>query len=153
MPDPEWTVELPEAWQTAPFRPGFARVVGEIKLPRKRTALGVMALLKDGTNVVALTWPGGLRVARCSPATGWAIEERFTGRPPGPGEGGLIKLWQICVEALVYANVRVRELLKIAYQTYAERLPEGEEPVTREVFEVVVEMHVSEEILSQADDG
>lgn len=164
MPD-EWTVELPAEWNTAPYRPGFVRLVAEITLPRKRTALGVVALLRDGTNVVALTWPGGQRLARVSPDTGWALEERFTGRPPGPGEGKLFECWADCVAALVYAGQRTRadeaagtlhlgpaatvmhnpELLEHAYQEYLERTEDA--PISREMFELGVELAAADEVL------
>jgi hypothetical protein len=172
MGEAEWTVALPESWQTAPFRPGFVRLVAEITLPRKRTALAVVALLKDGTNVIALTWPGGQRLARSSPDTDWAIEERFTGRPPGAGEGVLFALWKDCVDSLVHAGQRTREdmaagriktgpaatvmhdpeLLEMAYQEYLRRVGD-DEPISRELFEIGVEIAAADEVLAGPETG
>lgn len=157
----EWTVELPAEWQTAPFRPNFCEPIGEIKLPRGRSALLTLGLLKDGTNVLALSWDRGTRLARVSPDTGWALEERFTGRPPGPGEGALLKAWRSAIDALVQAGkdaaaelaspdftptpavfcMNDEAALDAAYAAYCERA----EPVSREVFELGVEILAREE--------
>lgn len=166
MSSRDWTIELPETWQTAPFRPGFIKVIGEAQLPRGRSALLVMGLLKDATNVVALTWDRGARLARVSPDTGWALEERFTGRPPGPGEGILIKLWKIGIDAMVHAGQQTRidmadpdfepgpaayclsndDALDKAYEMYCES---GAPHVTREAFELGVELLAVDELESK----
>lgn len=159
----EWTIELPEAWRSAPFRPGFVKVLGEVTLPRGRTALLVMALLKDGTNVLALTWDRGARLARTSPDTGWALEERFTGRPPGRGEGALIQVWKVGIDAVIKAGkeaqtdlangwepgpatwcITHQESLDAAYEAYTAR--EDVPPITREEFEYLAEVLAAGEL-------
>lgn len=99
----EWTVALPEAWGTAEFDPHFCEVIAEAELPRGRSALVVMAMLVDGTNLLALAWDRGTRLARMAPPD-WKLEERFTGRPPGPGEGLLIKAWAIGLDCMLKAR-------------------------------------------------
>lgn len=38
--------------------------------------------LSDDTSLYALLYPGGQRFARVRRATNWAVEERYSGRPP-----------------------------------------------------------------------
>jgi hypothetical protein len=159
--------ELPEEWRTAEIRTTFVKVVGQVELPRGRAALGVMVLLKDGTNVFALTWDKGTRLARVCPDTDWALEERFTGRPPGPGEGVILKLWKLGIDSMIRAGHEVKEemaqpgwrpppaqfvmtspeALAIAYQTYCAN-PTAP-PMTREEFERGVELLACEEALEE----
>jgi hypothetical protein len=154
----EFTIELPEAWRTAPFRPAFIEVLAEVELPRGRTALIVMGLLKDGTNILALTWDRGTRLARTCPDNGWALEERFTGPPPGRREGALIKAWQVGIEAMIQAGkdaqaemsepgweptpavfvMNNEDALEAAWQEYQQQ--EDATPLTREQFEAGIEL-------------
>lgn len=101
--EPEWSVELPTAWQAAPFWPERVKVVATAALPRGREALLVNAMLRDGTCVIALTWDRGRRLARCGPANDWGIEERFLGKPPAADEQVLLRLWKIAVNAQLEA--------------------------------------------------
>lgn len=160
---PDWVIELPEPWRTADFRPGFVKPLGEAQLPRNRSALLVMAMLKDGTNVLALTWDRGARLARVCPDTDWALEERFTGRPPGAGEGILVELWRIGIDAVVASGKAAHaematpdfkptpavfclsrpDVLDEAYEEYCAR---ALAPVTREQFELGVELLAVDEL-------
>lgn len=157
---PDLTIELPPAWRTADFDPHMIEVVAEADLPKGRKALVVMAMLKDGTNVLALAWDRGTRLARSAPPD-WKVEEHFTGRPPGPGEGTLITAWRLGVESMLAARTEAEadeardpegtdlramalfvsrhpDALDTAWQTYAEQHG-GEPPLTRELFELGVQ--------------
>lgn len=153
----EFTLELPEPWRTAEFRPAFIRPIAEVTLPRRRSGLLLLALLKDGTNVIGLTWDRGARLARVGPDTDWKLEERFTGRPPGPGEGALIRAWRVGVNCLLQAGKDAEaelaagfepppacfcidnpEAMDYAWEEFQERNPDV--PVTREQFELGVEV-------------
>jgi hypothetical protein len=99
--EPEWTIELPPEWKTAEWR--FVAPSHTAELPNGEKALMESAMLRDGTNLFAITWPGGQRLVRISPHTNWAIEERFAGEVPA-GCGELIgRLWRITVESAVSA--------------------------------------------------
>jgi hypothetical protein len=161
MPAPDWIVELPEEWQTAPWRPGFMRVLAEVTLPRKRQALLVMGLLKDGTNIIALTWDRGQRLARLNPGIDAGLDERFSGRPPGPGEGVLIRAWRVGIQALVHAGKAAAadiaagdipavafvladdDALEHAYEAYC--ASDGP-TLSREEFEILVEHLAAEQL-------
>jgi hypothetical protein len=158
---PEWSIELPEAWQTAPFDPAMTEVIAEVTLPKGRTALLVVNMLEDGTNVLALTWDRGVRLARIA-APDWKVEERFTGRPPGPGEGALIGAWRVGIESLMRSAreaaaeeaadpegsaersralwvLRHPDALAAAWEAFCAE-HDGRPPVTRELFEEGVKL-------------
>lgn len=100
---PDFTVELPPEWKTADWSVDHIAPIAEADLAYGK-ALLVMAMLNDGTNILALTWPSGQRLARMSPETGFAIEERFTGRSPQSGAAKIDEVWRLGVESMVRAG-------------------------------------------------
>jgi hypothetical protein len=161
-----WTVELPEEWRTAPWRRGFMRVIAEANLADGTAALLVTGMLKDGTTVFALSWQRGQRVARLSPDTGWALEERFTGHDPAAAdERTIANLWRVAVDAMATSRKEAEadraagfpsmpasalvlasdDAMAEAYARYRERA-DGE-PVSREDFEVAVEYLAANDLL------
>lgn len=164
-----WTLDIPEAWQTADIRPAFTKPIVEVKLPKGRAGLVVLTMLKDGTNIVALTWDRGQRFARIGAPTNGKLEERFTGRPPGAGEGNIVKAWRRAVDALLSASKEAKDyvsfnpavdgdlaavacmhdpvMLDKAYEIYCDRSDaRGEDPVSHEVFEQGIEILAAEQI-------
>jgi hypothetical protein len=162
----EWAIELPEEWQTAPYRQGFVRVMAEAKLSNGHAALLVTGMLKDGTVIYALSWHRGQRVARLSPDTGWALEERFTGREPSAADKRkLTKLWRIAMDSMAAARKETEadraagypdmpltalalssnDILDEAYETYCEQA-DGD-PVSRDDFETAVEYLAANDLL------
>lgn len=90
-------VEFPPEWKTADWLQ--TDVIAHAKFPCGHVVLsgGVLA---DGTNWMALTFPGGARLMRVGTATRWGIEERLVGEDPAPAIAGQInKLWRIAIEA------------------------------------------------------
>jgi hypothetical protein len=66
-------------------------------------------VLQDGTNLLGLCWPGGQRVYRMSPDTGWALEERFDEAEPAPER--VAEVWRILIEATVESAREVARLM------------------------------------------
>lgn len=95
-------VEFPKEWSTS--EPVLVSPLATEKVGRRGEALLVVVLFGDGTNIVALTWPGGQALARTSFETGWSIEERFDGeKSPGEAGGVVERMWRMAVDALVGA--------------------------------------------------
>jgi hypothetical protein len=69
------TVDFPHEWGTAQPRDALG---GEIS---DGLHLGAL-LLEDGSNLLALIYPGGARFARTAGVIDWGIEERYIGDPP-----------------------------------------------------------------------
>jgi hypothetical protein len=89
------TIEFPREWKLGKdWLPGFPQVVVTSEQDNAIVAGGV---LEDGTNLLGMCWPGGQRVLRASPDTGWAIEERFDGTP----SERLITAWRIVVDCQI----------------------------------------------------
>lgn len=171
MNSEEWTVELPEEWQTAPYRQGFVRVVAEAKLANGRAALLLAGMLKDGTVIFALSWHRGQRVARLSPNTDWALEERFTGcQPSAADKRKLTQLWRVTMDSMAGARMGTEadhaagyptmpltalalssnDILDKAYETYCAQA-DGD-PVSREDFETAVEYLAANDLLEGRHD-
>lgn len=166
MTHEEWTIELPEEWRTAPWRRGFVRVVAEANLANDATALLLTGMLKDGTVIYALLWQRGQRLARRSPDTDWALEERFTGHEPAAADKRAIAtLWRAAVDAMAWAHnatkadqaagypnmpgtaivLASKDMLAAAYERYCEQA-DGE-PISREDFETAVEYLAATDLL------
>lgn len=98
----EGTFEIPAEWKTAEWKLVETSFVGDLQGGGK--LIGVDGMLQDGSVFVGLTYPGGNRVARVSPCNGWAIEERFMGRPPRRRLLSTIqRVWGIQIQVLVEA--------------------------------------------------
>jgi hypothetical protein len=96
---PDWELRLPPEWKTDEyFR---VEVFGEAELPNGARALIAGTLLKDGTNILGLLWPGGQRIARVTASTNWALEERFTGTVPQGCSDAIAAAWRFVVNQMV----------------------------------------------------
>jgi hypothetical protein len=109
MSEPVLVTKMPDGWITSPVLD--SNVFAEGQCPAGLCALtGV--LLRDGTNIYALTWPTGQRVARTCHATGWSIEERFDGEQPSSDDDPRARLWSIAIEGMVRAAQETRDELE-----------------------------------------
>jgi hypothetical protein len=95
---------FPEEWLTSGWMLTQVLRVVEVEGGHAAVAGGV---LKDGANLLGLAFPGGQCVLRSSPDTGWAIEERFSGRLL-MDDDPLRALWRIAVESQVNAGKQMR---------------------------------------------
>lgn len=68
-------------------------------------------LLEDGTNLMAVSWPGGQKLCRTSPDTGWALEERFAGEQPTDPEDIRQKWWRDGMDAMAHAGREARRIM------------------------------------------
>lgn len=104
MNKPEATLNFPEHWVTEPWM--HTEVISVVTKDDDGTRAYIAGgVLNDGTNLMGLAYPGGQRVMRAGPATGWAIEEHFSGRPLREGpDDGLLEMWKNVVEASVYGK-------------------------------------------------
>ena len=94
-----FTIALPPEWETAPFASIDPVAHGQLE---DGQALLASVLLADGTNIMAVTWPGGQRVARMGMPTDWAVQEHYTGElPPGAGAAVVERMWRAAVAAMV----------------------------------------------------
>jgi hypothetical protein len=79
----------------------------------KQTAAGKAVLfsdeLADDTLALALTFPGGVRFARISPDTDWALEERWEGEMPDAIRADLEDVWQTTITLVAAENKARRE--------------------------------------------
>lgn len=97
--EPTWTVDLPQEWRTAP--PAMIDLIATGKLAGG-DALLVSMLLADGTNIMAVTWPGGQRLVRMGLPINWAVQEHYDGElPADEGAAVVERLWCVAVRALV----------------------------------------------------
>lgn len=108
MAEPIAVLNFPPAW----CRPGWA--LTELLVTRDvpgGKAFIVGGVLKDGTNLLAMAYPGGQRAMRCSPDTDWATEEHFTGRLVQDDETELREAWRITVEVWAQATRDMKALM------------------------------------------
>ena len=97
-------VTFPAEWDTAP------PLLFDLLLEAKVTATGehiVIAggVLEDGTNLLALAYPGGQRTVRMSPVTGGAIEERLEGRELSlDSDEPIRQVWRTCLDQMIDAK-------------------------------------------------
>jgi hypothetical protein len=128
---------------------------------------------QGGTNVMALAYPGGQRLLRCGPATDWALEEKYEGRPPRARHLSRVKqMWAVAVESVVEGRrqtvvelgppvltgdtpatreiarwmlmpERADTLAESHRHTNEQRAARGEEPLTSEEFREVIELVAS----------
>jgi hypothetical protein len=97
------TVDWPEEWMTADVQ--FAAVLSTAALPDGNAVL-MIGMLQDGTNLLGLSYPGGQRLLRSCEANGWALEERFAGRPRT--DRPIKRMWKVAVESIVQALAEAR---------------------------------------------
>lgn len=71
-------LEFPDGWLDAGIEAFDPTATVEF---RKGDGVIAMVLLRDQTNVVALSWSTGGRYCRVGPDTGWRLDERYTGQP------------------------------------------------------------------------
>lgn len=107
--DREWKMEIPPEWKTAEW--DQARIRPMLEVPAAG-GMACQAMLKDGTNLVALMWPTGQRLLRMGPATGWAMQEHFEGTIPKPDRKVLSDVWAKLVQAYVAAAADADEDLR-----------------------------------------
>lgn len=101
--EPDFTVALPPEWKTSEFR--AVAPVAEASLPGGRQALLSSVLLEDGSSVIALSYPGGQRLARTSPHNDWATEERYSGRiVTGRTGARLARIWKLALESMRFGR-------------------------------------------------
>jgi hypothetical protein len=103
--DPDWPVDLPPEWKTGEWH--VIDPVAQVK-HGPGDALAVLCVLSDGTNVGALTWPGGQALMRTGPPTAYAMEERFDGQSPREAGGKVAEVWTLLTDCLI-AAVRAAE--------------------------------------------
>ncbi len=98
-----YDIEFPPEWRTHPFR--VAEILMTKDLSNGKAVL-CGGILENGTNLMCLAYPEGQRMYRVSPDTGWAMEERFVGRPPRRERDRKIvnEGWRIAVEASIQAG-------------------------------------------------
>lgn len=92
----EWDMQMPPEWKTGEWDRITPLARGQLPYGE---ALLIIGTLDDGTNFFALCWPAGQRIARCGPATDWALQEHFTGRVPKLGEEVIDRMWKVAVES------------------------------------------------------
>lgn len=96
-------IVFPPEWkQDREWASGFPAVVLHSD---DETMFAAGGVLEDGTNLMGLCWPGGQRVYRLSPDTGWALEERYQGDAPKSAA----RAWRILVEAAIKAGKDVED--------------------------------------------
>lgn len=85
-------VIFPDEWTTGrPINHKFVRGDG--------VAI-VFVLLSDHTTLLALTYPGGYRLARTSPAINWAIQESLGPDPRAKEADTVTRAWPNLVDGL-----------------------------------------------------
>lgn len=99
---PDFVVELPTAWETGAIIAVSVLAVGHLE-PGEDAHL-ISAILGDGTNVIAVTWTGGQRIARMGPTTRWGVQEHYTGHLPARGEDVYTHMWKVAIESLIEAK-------------------------------------------------
>lgn len=102
-------MEIPPEWKTAEWDRASIRPMLEIPAAG---GMACQAMLKDGTNLVALMWPTGQRLLRDGPATGWAIQEHFEGSIPEADRKVLSDVWAKLVQCYVAAAADADEDLR-----------------------------------------
>ncbi len=98
--EPEWTMEIPPEWKTAGWSVEHCRPMLEVPAAK---AMAAQAMLRDGTNILALMWPTGQRLLRIGPATGHAMQEHFTGTIPAEHRKVISDVWAKLVACYVEA--------------------------------------------------
>jgi hypothetical protein len=92
-------IDFPDEWDTGkPVR------LAHIEHPSGELHFAAV-LLDDESCLYVVTYPGGHRLARTSPHTKWAIEERFDGDPPADRFIEAIDTtWKVLVHGMIEAN-------------------------------------------------
>ena len=98
----DWTLELPTEWKTAEWSTEHIRPMFEVPVA---SAVAVQVMLRDGTNMLGLIWPSGQRLLRTGPATGWALQEHFTGTIAPEHRKVLSEIWAKLVQCMVQAGL------------------------------------------------
>jgi hypothetical protein len=97
------TIDFPSEWATA--RPIDTQTYGN----EDSSVVLFGCLLRDGSNIFVLVYPGGHRFARVAKYTNWALEERLEGDPPAAEHQALVRrLWRIAIDAVIYAGKATR---------------------------------------------
>lgn len=101
---PDATLTFPDHWVTEPWL--LHEVVATIDLPNGQGhAIAAGGVLQDGTNLLGIVYPRGQRIMRAGPATGWAIEEQFTGRPLRAGrDDSLLRAWALLIQSSIHGK-------------------------------------------------
>jgi hypothetical protein len=106
MGEPVGEIAFPPEWKVGKkWGPGYPEILLTGDEGRIFAAGGC---LRDGTNLMGLCWPGGQRVYRTGPDTGWALEERFDEAGPAPER--IVQVWRILIEATVNSAREVERL-------------------------------------------
>lgn len=105
-------VGIPPEWVTA------ALIDTSAYIPREHehnspTMYLVTIVLADGTSMFVLVYPGGERIARVSPHTSWALEERPAGKPPVEEHRAVVDdAWRGWLDALIDLGRRSSMLMR-----------------------------------------
>lgn len=103
-----FSIAWPREWMTAD--PFVVQPLGLVELSRRQKGLVLTALLRDGTSLWAVVYPGGQRLARTTESTDWAVEERFTGDPPRRRDREKVEdAWRRVIESMVSGIRAARE--------------------------------------------
>lgn len=132
-------VELPMEWQTAPIVSAESFKMYRFEDDGELMHLGG-GILGDGTNFFVLTYPGGARLARQSPLTDWALEERYQGAMPRPQHReAVIEIWRQVTAELADSGREMRDAraTRTSAELAAMALPTALDLLTAAVQQVV----------------
>lgn len=105
-------IGVPEEWKTAPPLATREPLTGRFDCDSAPLSVSAV-LLEDGSNIYALLFPGGQRLARTTADTDWAIEERFVGQPPKPQHTDTVdRVWRMTFDAMRAAAADARAELE-----------------------------------------
>ena len=100
---------IPAEWATEPFL--FTQALLRYDAPGHEARCGG-GVLEDGTNLIGVIYPGGQRLARMSPDTGWALEERFTGRAldeRDEHDQKVAEMWTVTLDSMIAGHRKATE--------------------------------------------
>lgn len=96
-------IKFPDEWYTAPW--DKCELISVLKIKGTGEQMFYAGgTLEDGTCIYGLGFPGGQRVMRLCPSTGWALEERFRGTPKKSIRREVNDVWCCLVQSIVVAK-------------------------------------------------